>query len=65
MSFSSKNKLFNHLRETYRKFKTIIEVFDTNSQTTASIINNAKIVIIYFIVELCDAIAKSGYNFRN
>ena len=70
ISFSLKNKLFNHLRETYRKFKTIIEAFDAAFQvnetsSVAFIINNAKVAIIHFIVELYDAIVRPDYNFRS
>ena len=65
ISFLSKNKLFNHLRKTYRKFKTIIKTLDTDFQTIIFMINNAKVIIIHFIVELRDAIVKPSYNFRN
>ena len=63
MFFLSRNKLFKHLRETYRKFKISFEaVFDV----AALIINNADVItIIHFIAKLRDVIAKSGYNFRN
>ena len=63
ISFSLKNKLFNYLRETYRKFKIS---FDADFQATAFMINNVKvIIIIHFIAELRDVIVKSNYNFRN
>ena len=75
ISFSSKNKLFKHLRKTCRKFKIIFETasgaFDATFQinetsSAAPIINNAKVItIIHFIAELRDVIAKSDYNFRN
>ena len=80
ISFSSRNKLFKHLRKTYRKFKIIFDVifkaFDvifeideisiSFEKSVAFIINNIKIIIIiHFIVELRDVIIKSGYNFRN
>ena len=93
ISFLSKNKLFKHLRETYRKpktFETVFEtfeivfeasdaifgiyavIFETDGTSISSekfvtlMVNNVKIVtIIHSIVELCDIIVKSGYNFRN
>ena len=68
ISFSLKNKLFKHLRETCRKFKIFFEtVFDVVAfDVIALIINNAKVaIIIYSIAKLRDIIVKPGYNFRN
>ena len=70
ISFLLRNKLFNYLREICRKFKIIIEAFDAASQINetsfaVSMINNAEIAIIHFIVELHDAIIKLDYYFRN
>ena len=63
ISFSSKNKLFKHLRKIYRKFKMS---FEATFDVTALIINNVNvIIIIHFIAKLRDVIAKSGYNFHN
>ena len=66
ISFSLKNKLFNHLRGTCRKFKTIIEAPEAAFDIITPITNNAKVVtIIHFIAKLRDVIVKPGYNFRN
>ena len=70
--FHSENKLFKHLRKTYRKFKISFEttfdvVFQVDNISFAALItNNAKIVtIIHFTVTLRDVIFKPNYNFRN
>ena len=63
ISFLSKNKLFKHLRETYRKFKMS---FEATFDIVVFMINNANVItIIYSIAKLRDIIAKSNYNFRN
>ena len=53
-------------------FETYIVIFEiggtsiSSKKFAASIINNVEIIIIiHFIVELCDIIIKSSYNFRN
>ena len=68
ISFLSRNKLFKHLRKTYRKFKMFFEiVFDVAAfDTVVFMINNAEvIIIIHSIAKLRDVIIKSKYNFRN
>ena len=68
MSFSLRNKLFKHLRETCRKFKVFFDIISQvgNISSAVSMANNAEVAtIIHFIAKLRDVIAKPDYNFRN
>ena len=68
ISFSSKNKLFKHLRETCRKSKVFFDIISQagNISSAAPMVNNAEVTtIIHFIAKLRDVIAKPDYNFRN
>ena len=62
---------FETFDATFQTRETSFAIYNATFQINetsfaAPIINNVKIVIIiYFIVELCDIIAKPSYNFRN
>ena len=68
ISFSSKNKLFKHLRETCRKSKMSSDIaFQVgNISFVVSMANNAEVItIIHSIAKLRDVIVKPSYNFRS
>ena len=62
--FSSKNKLFKHLRSLYSKQNSIKDLSKIILNKFAFMINNAYIDIIKFITESHHNI-KFDYNFKN